>query len=223
MSDPMRHHASSSSFVLSIENQKYQIQQKKRTKTPQGSPSKRPPRACRAKTPSRLAPLAPSVQRSTPRTQNRATRHGIRSCDKNINGNAGNGDGHVGISAGKEGIVIRSGGGSIPMVLVPTPASPDQNPVCFLRRMWELASILHFMNVSVDFSSLFLSSSSSSSSLLFVFDCFPPIVSPVVSTSFYFLLNSYSFMNSSTFCCFILVAFHKKWKVKTFNFTRSRK
>ncbi|MCO5588030.1 hypothetical protein L7F22_041984 [Adiantum nelumboides] len=81
--------------------------------------SRRPPRACTARTPSRLAPAAPSVERTPSRKQQHGRPHSSRSDPDPP---------------------------FTPMVLN-APPSPGQKDRWLLRSMWELASIIHFLNV----------------------------------------------------------------------------
>lgn len=80
--------------------------------------SRRPPRACTARTPLRLAPAAPSVERTPSRKQ-----HG--------RSNASRSDSDPPFT---------------PMVLN-SPPSPAHQDRWLLRSMWQLASIIHFLNV----------------------------------------------------------------------------
>eukprot|EP00250_Pteridium_aquilinum_P004909 c15088_g1_i1 orf=25-2403(+) len=79
---------------------------------------RRPPRACTARTPSRLAPFAPSVER-TPSRKPHGRPHPSRSDPDPP---------------------------FTPMVLN-SPPSPAHHDRWLLRSMWELASIIHFLNV----------------------------------------------------------------------------
>ncbi|KAI5068039.1 hypothetical protein GOP47_0016384 [Adiantum capillus-veneris] len=80
--------------------------------------SRRPPRACTARTPSRLAPVAPSVERTPSRKQHGRPNSSRSDVDPPFT----------------------------PMVLN-SPPSPGQKDRWLLRSMWELASIIDFFNV----------------------------------------------------------------------------